>query len=351
MVDDFNPEVDGAAIGKRKSEMMKSRITLSWWDRAGRLSSPINVAKFPFTIGRKADNDCLIVDHSVSGAHARLVQLGNRWWLEDLGSTNGTWNGNQKVSRIELQPGIKLKLGDILLKFDLAIELERTVVRPQSLPVSITTPLPMLPFSGVPGGAFRSDLGDEAKAEVSVELAKRVLLCGLGIHLLEAMVGGFGWVKIGVALISGVGTFLGMLFWCSLFYRLSMGHWDRTRILANATFIAGLSLAVSNSFNIPILVRILGGKSSEAFSLLSYLLPSILVFWQLVRLSVRPTHRKIAIAACVGMVALGTLMVLFTPHHKSTDSQSFARSIPADGRVPASSAVLDVRTAIYEVTR
>lgn len=41
-------------------------------------------------IGRDADNTVMIPDQRVSGRHARLVQRGGQWWIEDLGSTNGT---------------------------------------------------------------------------------------------------------------------------------------------------------------------------------------------------------------------------------------------------------------------
>lgn len=55
------------------------------------------------TIGRHPDNDIVIDDVSVSGHHAKLSMLPNRYldgafeyFIEDLGSTNGTsLNGNQ----------------------------------------------------------------------------------------------------------------------------------------------------------------------------------------------------------------------------------------------------------------
>ncbi len=42
-------------------------------------------------IGRAADNTIVLEDEVVSAHHARLSYLsGNQWWLEDLGSRNGT---------------------------------------------------------------------------------------------------------------------------------------------------------------------------------------------------------------------------------------------------------------------
>ena len=44
-----------------------------------------------------SDNDLRIDNLAVSGHHARVVKAGERFVLEDLGSTNGTWIGEQRV--------------------------------------------------------------------------------------------------------------------------------------------------------------------------------------------------------------------------------------------------------------
>ena len=49
------------------------------------------------TIGRRDENDlCLRNDTFVSRRHAKLHFKGNRWWLEDCDSTNGTFIENPK---------------------------------------------------------------------------------------------------------------------------------------------------------------------------------------------------------------------------------------------------------------
>lgn len=47
-----------------------------------------------FTIGRNAACECQINEESISSQHARLSFHHNNWWLEDLGSTNGTYLNN-----------------------------------------------------------------------------------------------------------------------------------------------------------------------------------------------------------------------------------------------------------------
>src|SRR5205807_331407 len=41
-------------------------------------------------IGRDAGNDIAVPDEAASARHAVLEQRDEEWWIEDLGSTNGT---------------------------------------------------------------------------------------------------------------------------------------------------------------------------------------------------------------------------------------------------------------------
>ena len=50
------------------------------------------------TIGRDPACECPVEDDAISGRHARLSYHHNQWWLEDLGSTNGTLINREKLS-------------------------------------------------------------------------------------------------------------------------------------------------------------------------------------------------------------------------------------------------------------
>jgi len=53
----------------------------------------------PVTFGRGPDCTMPLGDEYVSTQHARLVQHDGQWYVEDLGSTNGTYVGNERLTR------------------------------------------------------------------------------------------------------------------------------------------------------------------------------------------------------------------------------------------------------------
>ncbi|MDP7035526.1 MAG: FHA domain-containing protein [Planctomycetota bacterium] len=63
------------------------------------------------TIGRKSSNLIQLKDQQSSGMHARIVHHGGHYWLEDVGSTNGTLVNGDKVNRIRLSHGDLMTFG------------------------------------------------------------------------------------------------------------------------------------------------------------------------------------------------------------------------------------------------
>jgi pSer/pThr/pTyr-binding forkhead associated (FHA) protein len=53
----------------------------------------------PVTFGRGSDCTMPLGDEYVSTQHARLVLHDGQWYVEDLGSTNGTYVGNERLTR------------------------------------------------------------------------------------------------------------------------------------------------------------------------------------------------------------------------------------------------------------
>ena len=68
-------------------------------------------------IGRESHNTIVIPDGFVSGEHAVLSWQDSKWWLEDLGSTNGTMLNNRLIrQRSEVKPGDLIQIGTVKLK-------------------------------------------------------------------------------------------------------------------------------------------------------------------------------------------------------------------------------------------
>jgi Inner membrane component of T3SS, cytoplasmic domain len=68
------------------------------------------------TLGADPENDLVLNDKLVSGRHARLRWDGAGWWLEDLGSKNGTFVNGERVVALAAQKvalGSKIQLGDM----------------------------------------------------------------------------------------------------------------------------------------------------------------------------------------------------------------------------------------------
>lgn len=53
----------------------------------------------PLTAGRGEGNDLALSDEYVSTRHARFVPHNGQWYVEDLGSTNGTYVAGARISR------------------------------------------------------------------------------------------------------------------------------------------------------------------------------------------------------------------------------------------------------------
>lgn len=76
------------------------------------------------TIGRREGCDvCLNYDSQVSREHAILSYDGDHFWLEDTGSTNGTFIGEERITgRVEIQPGALFRVGRTWMRIEPAPE-------------------------------------------------------------------------------------------------------------------------------------------------------------------------------------------------------------------------------------
>ncbi|MDQ2874079.1 MAG: FHA domain-containing protein, partial [Actinomycetota bacterium] len=65
----------------------------------------------PYRIGRDPECDVVVADTRVSWQHAVLRVEDSHWVLADTGSTNGTFVGDRRVDRIEIDGECHARLG------------------------------------------------------------------------------------------------------------------------------------------------------------------------------------------------------------------------------------------------
>ncbi len=64
-------------------------------------------------IGRAPECNLLVQHPTVSKIHAAVWLQDGTWWMEDLGSTNGTYVDGQRISRTALHSGSKVHFGQV----------------------------------------------------------------------------------------------------------------------------------------------------------------------------------------------------------------------------------------------
>ncbi|MBK8118903.1 MAG: FHA domain-containing protein [Sulfuritalea sp.] len=146
----------------------------------------IPLTKERTTIGRKPHNDIQIDNLAISGEHAVVITILNDSFLEDLGSTNGTFINGQSVKKHFLQNGDVIELGKYRLKYvgevpqqTSSADFEKTMIlRPGAAhqpapaapmaPAAAAAPAPAVPAHSAtsPGMAAQPPLARPAAAPV-----------------------------------------------------------------------------------------------------------------------------------------------------------------------------------------
>ena len=99
---------------------------------SGMVLKDIALNKPVVTIGRKMDNDVVIDNLAVSGHHARVVEENGTYFIEDTGSTNGTFLNETKIAKQRMQSGDQVRVGKHILVF----EDESATAKPKPAPAA-----------------------------------------------------------------------------------------------------------------------------------------------------------------------------------------------------------------------
>ncbi|MEO8852068.1 MAG: FHA domain-containing protein [Allobranchiibius sp.] len=68
-------------------------------------------------IGRNPECVLVLSDDFASGRHARVYRDGDAWFIDDLGSTNGTYIGDQPIGQhVPMREGTRVRIGQTVLE-------------------------------------------------------------------------------------------------------------------------------------------------------------------------------------------------------------------------------------------
>ncbi|QYK51626.1 MAG: FHA domain-containing protein [Anaerolineales bacterium] len=109
-------------LKQQAHNLARQRIpTLLVMPDRGPTGEQLRFATAEVTLGRHPSCEWVLADETVSSRHARLVFHHDHWWLEDLGSRNGTFlNGDALHAPVVLTSQDHIRCGQI--SFTLQIE-------------------------------------------------------------------------------------------------------------------------------------------------------------------------------------------------------------------------------------
>lgn len=83
----------------------------------GQTGKRFEIHESPSLIGRSSEAHVQIIEKNISRKHAQILFEDDRYWLEDLGSTNGTFLNTVRVEKETLADGDIVLLGNAIFKF------------------------------------------------------------------------------------------------------------------------------------------------------------------------------------------------------------------------------------------
>jgi len=108
---------EGESVGETINPMPGTAVA-HLMDEVADMAHAIEGTKLQYGIGRSRGNDLQIaVDGEISRKHARITRNGDSFYVEDLGSTNGTLVNGRLVESARLFGGEEIQVGLTRLRF------------------------------------------------------------------------------------------------------------------------------------------------------------------------------------------------------------------------------------------
>ena len=83
----------------------------------GLAGTTMPLGESPVLLGRAQEANLVLEDDYASGRHARLFPQGSRWFIEDLGSTNGTYLADRQLTRAQpVELNVPIRIGKTVIE-------------------------------------------------------------------------------------------------------------------------------------------------------------------------------------------------------------------------------------------
>ncbi|TET34721.1 MAG: FHA domain-containing protein [Planctomycetota bacterium] len=108
--------------------MVQARIRVINYDESGSEVEKEIIQldqKDQFSIGRSQAADIKVMDIKVSRSHCRIEKRGDKFYITDLGSRNGTYVNGDRITTHELSNGDNIKVGFSILRYELPEDASR----------------------------------------------------------------------------------------------------------------------------------------------------------------------------------------------------------------------------------
>ena len=104
----------GKPRSSRRSRGAPTHVLITEGANAG---ETFTLEQAPLLIGRGTDAAIRLDDDYVSTRHARIAASGDQWFIEDLGSTNGTYVGSSRLTQpTTIALGSQIRIGKTTLE-------------------------------------------------------------------------------------------------------------------------------------------------------------------------------------------------------------------------------------------
>jgi len=128
---------------------MQNSTPLAWL--IGNKETPDEIryelVKSESTLGRGSDCEVQVNDELASRKHAVIYYRGGNYEIEDLGSSNGTFVNNKKVTSGPILNGDLITIGDTVLQFRIELDPDATVIQmrvPQETVIAARKTIPQI---------------------------------------------------------------------------------------------------------------------------------------------------------------------------------------------------------------